>query len=291
MYLGAHESTAGGLELAFGRCAEHAGECMQIFTRSQRQWSAKPVGVREAGRFRAESERWGIPASRVMSHGSYLVNLATPERGKSRRSRQALLRELRRCEALGIELLDLHPGAHMGAGEEEGLARVVDSLSQLIEETPESPVRFVLETTAGQGSCLGHRFEHLRTILDGVTRPERIAVCLDTAHSFAAGYDLASESGYRRVMREFDAVVGLERLVAFHLNDSAVPLGSRVDRHAEIGRGHIGPSLFRCLAKDRRHRSALGILELPTPVIPANLKRLRRLRGKVAMATGPRLSY
>ena len=278
MFLGAHESVAGGVHTSFERAAERGCECFQIFSRNQRQWTAAPVTRGEAASFQAESQERGIPLGRVMVHNSYLINLASPDRDKLRQSRQAMLAELDRCQRLGVGLLNFHPGAHVGCGEEEGLARVIDSLDQLIEKTPGSPVGLVLETTAGQGSCLGHRFEHLRSILDGVADPARISVCLDTAHIFAAGYDLSSQAGYQAVMAEFDTVVGLERLVAFHLNDSKAELGSRVDRHEAIGKGRIGPAAFRLLVNDPRHHKALGILELPEELLSANLKRLRRYR-------------
>jgi len=278
MYLGAHESIAGGTHEALRRGAEHADECLQLFTRNQLQWSARPVGKREAVRFGAESERSAIPRERVLVHASYLINVATPEPAKLRRSRSGLLAEVRRCEALGLELLNLHPGAHMGRGVEAGLARAVDSFHHVIERTPESRVRFVLETTAGQGTCLGDRFEQLRAIIDGVGVPERFAVCLDTAHSFAAGYDLSTQRGYRRVMQELDDVIGLTRVIAFHLNDSRVALGTRVDRHEAIGKGHIGTTAFRCLMRDPRHASALGILELPEAAVVTGLELLRGFR-------------
>ena len=276
--LGAHESIAGGVDRAFARAVDHGGECLQIFTRNQQQWKAPPVRVAEAKRFREAAASSGLPLARVMVHASYLINLASPEPEKLRRSRRVLHSEVRRCERLGLGLLNLHPGAHMGRGERDGLARVVDSLDRLLEQTPESPVRIVLETTAGQGSYLGHRFEHLRTILDGVGRPERLAVCLDTAHSFAAGYDLSTARGYRSVMAEFDAVVGLDRLVAFHLNDTRVALGARVDRHAPIGEGRIGLGTFRRLVDEPRYARTLGLLELPEPVVAENLERLRGRR-------------
>ena len=278
MLLGAHESIAGGTHRAFGRGGEHGDECLQLFTRNQQQWRARPVGKREAALFGAESERWAIPRERVLVHASYLINVATPEPAKLRRSRAGLVAEVRRCEALGLELLNLHPGAHMGRGEDEGLARAIDFFRYVIGRTPESRVRFMLETTAGQGSCLGHRFEHLRDVIDGVGTPERFAVCLDTAHSFAAGYDLSTERGYERVMCELDDVIGLERVGAFHLNDSRVPLGARVDRHEAIGKGYIGRTAFRCLMRDPRHARALGILELPEAAVVSGLRVLRGYR-------------
>jgi deoxyribonuclease-4 len=278
--LGAHESVAGGVHTAFERSAAHAGECLQIFSRNQRQWKAAAVTRGEASRFRAESERWGVSLTQVMVHNSYLINLATADRENLRKSRRAMLSELVRCQRLGVGLLIFHPGAHLGRGEDEGLARVIESLDELTEKTSGSTVRLVLETTAGQGSNLGYRFEHMRAILDGVAQSARFAVCLDTAHSFAAGYDLSSQAGYRAVMAEFDAVIGLERLVAFHLNDSKVGLGSRVDRHDDIGEGQIGKTAFRCLVRDSRHARALGVVELPEERVADNLKLLKGFRRR-----------
>jgi len=280
MILGAHESVSGGVHTAFERSAEHAGECLQIFSRNQRQWKAAAVTRGEASRFRAESEGWGIALTQVMVHNSYLINLATPDRENLRKSRRAMLSELIRCQRLGVDLLVFHPGAHLGRGEDEGLARVIESLEELTEKTSGSSVRLVLETTAGQGSNLGYCFEHMRAILDGVAESARLAVCLDTAHTFAAGYDLSSQAGYRAVMAEFDAVIGLERLVAFHLNDSKAGLGSRVDRHDDIGEGQIGKTAFRCLVRDPRHARALGVVELPEERVADNLKRLRGFRRR-----------
>ncbi|MEW6774918.1 MAG: deoxyribonuclease IV [Bdellovibrionota bacterium] len=280
MILGAHESVAGGLSLVFGRAREHACEAIQIFSRNQQQWKAKPVTAEEAREFREEAGRQGYELNRLIVHGSYLVNLGSPDARKRDLSRKTLLAEIHRCEALGLRYLNLHPGSHDGKGEKEGLTRIVDSFNWLLDKTPKSPVLFVLETTAGQGTQLGWRFEHLREIFDGVSNKKRFAVCLDTAHTFAAGYDFSTDEGYEQVMEEFDRVVGLSRLVAFHLNDSKRPLGSRVDRHEEIGKGFIGKRAFELLMHDKRHAKCLGVLELPLPVVPRNLALLRKFSGK-----------
>lgn len=275
MLLGAHVSISGGTPQAFARAAELGVECLQIFTRNQQQWKVQPVRVAEARAFRAGSEQSAIPLEHVMAHASYLINVASPDREKLGKSRRALLAEVRRCEKLGISLLNLHPGAHKGSGEETGIARAIESLDRVVDVTRGSPVRIVLETTAGGGSCLGYRFEHLAAILEGVEEPNRFAVCLDTAHVHAAGYDMTTRSRYQKLMGELETLIGLERLVAFHLNDSKVPLGSRKDRHEEIGKGYIGETAFRLLLADPRHRDAIGVLELGPDLVPRNLERLR----------------
>ncbi len=279
MILGTHASIAGGLHLAFERCAEQGGECLQIFSRNQRQWKVPAIRNNEARQFRAASESSGIPLSNVMVHNSYLINLATGDREKLRSSRRAMLSEIRRCEQLCINLLNLHPGSHLGRGEEEGLTQVIESLDGLIAKTADSPVRLILETTAGQGTSLGHCFEHMRTILEGVEEPSRLGVCLDTAHCFAAGYNLSSSTGYTNVMKTFDQVVGLQHLVAFHVNDSKVGLGSHVDRHAAIGAGEMGEAGFKRLVRDRRFENILGFVELPESAVAGSLKRLRSYRS------------
>lgn len=278
MIIGAHESIAGGTELVFARAREHGDDCLQIFTRNQQQWRAKPVSDEEAAAFHEESARLGYPLEEVLVHNSYLINLGSSDKEKRKKSIAAMLEEVQRCEKLGLRLLNLHPGSHAGKGEADGLAWIVESFNELLEKTARSPVIYVLEITAGQGSSLGYRFEHMRTIIDGASDPSRFAVCLDTAHTLAAGYDFRTEKGYEEVMAEFDAVIGLDRLVAFHLNDSKKPIGSRVDRHEEIGKGYVGETAFRCLMNDPRHEKTIGVLELPLDVVPANLELLRSFR-------------
>ena len=275
MILGAHESVAGGLELAFERARSHGCSALQIFTRNQRQWRVSDIDDAEARSFGAQAAAHDYPLEQVLVHAGYLINLASPDANLRARSRRALLAEMRRCDRLGLRRLNLHPGSHGGHGEARGLARAISSFNWVLERAGELEVSFVLEVTAGQGNSLGHRFEHMRAIIDGVAAPNRFAVCLDTAHAFASGYDISTRRGYERVMSEFDAVVGLDRLVAFHLNDSMRELGSRIDRHEQIGKGFIGDTAFRCLVGDPRHANALGIVELPEKVVPANLARLR----------------
>ncbi len=278
--LGAHVSTAGGLHNAPERGREIAAEAIQVFTRNQVHWAARPVSRSEAAAFRAAVERNRIRV--VLSHGSYLVNLATPDRVVRERSRAAFLAEMRRCHALGIPYLVFHPGAHLGAGEEEGLRRVAESLNHALDRGHGLAVMPLLEVTAGQGSSVGHSFEHLARILEQLETPLRVGVCLDTCHLLAAGYDIATPRGYARTMEDLDQTVGLSRVKAFHLNDAKRGLGSRLDRHESIGRGFLGAVTFRRLLRDRRFRGVPMVLETPggLPRWKEELALLRRLRGR-----------
>jgi deoxyribonuclease IV len=280
LMLGAHVPTAGGLHLAPERGREIAAEAIQVFTRNQVQWAARKVSRAEGAAFRAAVAASGIRA--VLSHGSYLVNLASPDRVVRRRSRDAFLAEMKRCHALGIPCLVFHPGAHMGAGEETGLRHVADCLNHVLEHGRDLAITPLLEVTAGQGSYLGHRFEHLAAILGRLDRPARVGICLDTCHLLAAGYDIASPRGYARTMGELDRTVGLARVKAFHLNDAKNGPGSRLDRHAGIGRGFLGTATFRRLLRDPRFRGVPMVLETPggLPRWKKELALLRRLRGR-----------
>lgn len=277
--LGAHVSTAGGLALAPERGRDIGADAIQVFTRNQVQWAAKAVTAAESRAFREAVAASGIQS--VLSHGSYLVNLANPDRSALRRSRKAFFAEMRRCHALGIPYLVFHPGAHMGSGEEAGLARVAESLNEALQRGRELAVMPLLEVTAGQGTCVGHRFEHLARILDLLESPDRVGVCLDTCHLLAAGYDIATPNGYERTMTELRATVGLERVKAFHLNDAKKGLGSRLDRHASVGQGFLGTATFRRLLRDERFRGLPMVLETPggPPRWKDELALLRRLRA------------
>ena len=259
--LGAHMSIAGGVDRALARGAEVGCEAIQMFNKSSNQWRAKPLTADEIGRFRSLQIEKGI--SPVVSHGSYLVNLASPDAAMYRRSINAFGEEIDRCEALGIPYLVTHPGSHMGAGAPEGLARVTAALDELLDARPAGHVSILLETTAGQGDNVGHRFEHLRTILEASRHPGRLGVCVDTCHIFAAGYDLRTPAGYDSVMGELDRIVGLSRVAAFHLNDCKKDLGCRVDRHEHIGKGKLGIEAFRCLMNDARFEGVPMLLETP----------------------------
>jgi deoxyribonuclease-4 len=259
---GGHISVEGGAQQAPGRGAAAGLLAIQIFTRNQNRWENRAVTAQEAVDFRRERAAHGI--LRVASHGSYLPNLASPDEQLWRRSLQAFRAELQRCRALGVDQLIFHPGAHMGAGEASGIARIARALRVLLKENdaPGGP-SLLLESTAGQGTQLGWRFAHLRDIIAACGDHPRLGVCLDTAHAFAAGHDLRTRAGYERAFAELDATVGLARLWAFHVNDSRVGLGTRVDRHETLGRGHIGPVAFRRLARDRRFRALPFYLETP----------------------------
>ncbi len=262
MPLGAHVSAAGGADKAVDRGVDIGCECIQIFTRNQRSWKAKPLAEAEIAAFRARREETGLGP--VMSHASYLINLAAPDDGIYQRSCQALGEELARCDALGIELMNFHPGAHKDSGTEAGVERIALALNGLCREFPQAHgVTIVLENVAGQGTTVGRTFEELKAIIDRLDEPERFGVCLDTAHAFAAGYALHTEAGWQEMWQRFEAVLGLERLSAFHVNDSKVGLDARKDRHELIGRGEIGPDAFVRLVTDPRTRDVPMFLETP----------------------------
>lgn len=256
---GAHVSASGGVDKAFARGEEFAMEAIQIFTKSDRQWLAKPLEADVIEAFYRERERSGI--DKIVVHDSYLINLASPKEDLRVKSIDAFKEELTRCETLGIPSLVTHPGAHTGSGVEEGLQTIADSLNRIHDDLPALNVKTLLETTAGQGTTLGRSFEELATIISMVEAPERVMVCLDTCHIFAAGYDFRTEDGYADVMRQFDEVIGLDRLKAIHLNDSKNPLGSCKDRHDHIGEGEIGPEGFRHIVNDPRLAGIPALLE------------------------------
>ncbi len=261
MRLGAHESIGGGLHKAFDRAQSVGCETLQIFVKSNRSWAVKPLTEEDIARFKAKAEETGIQP--VVAHTSYLLNLGTPDDTLWKRSRDTLIIELERCEALGVPYLVLHPGSHVGTGEEAGLARVAQALGEVHAATPGFRAQILLETTAGQGTNLGYRFEHLGWLLEHTPTGERMGVCLDTCHVFAAGYELRTPEGYAATMETFDRIVGLERLLALHLNDSKGDLGSRKDRHEHIGKGHIGLEGFRHVLNDPRLANLPGLLETP----------------------------
>ena len=248
-YLGAHESVAGGLHFAFDHIKTVGGEALQIFTRNQRQWNPKPVSEEEQHLF---AEAWKTqPSLPVASHASYLINLASAKPDLIQKSIAAFVEELRRCELLHIPYVVMHPGSHGGDGVATGLKRFVTNLDEALQQA-DSPVILLLETTAGQGTGLGSRFEELGTIINDSAFPDKLGVCVDTCHIFAAGYDIRSKETYRKTMDEFDRMLGIERIKFFHLNDSKKGLGSRVDRHEHIGQGEIGLEGFRNLLNDPR---------------------------------------
>jgi len=251
---------------------------MQIFVKNNMQWFARPLSRMEIRAFLDHVRRGELLS--VFGHASYLINLATTNLQFHANSIRALAEELVRADQLELPFLVLHPGAHLGAGEQAGLEKIVNSIDEVFRKIPNVKTKIALEITAGQGSCIGHRFEHLAHIIENVREPERLRVCLDTAHLFAAGYDISSESGVRKIFREFDRVIGRDRLVAIHVNDSKTPCGSRVDRHEHIGKGRIGLDVFRFIMRSPRFRKIPKVLETPKSKDLAedviNLNTLRR---------------
>jgi deoxyribonuclease-4 len=276
--LGAHMSIGGGVHRAIERSRSIDCTAMQIFVKNNMQWFARPLERAEISAFLDHAQRAELPA--IFAHANYLINLAATNPQFHANSIRALSEELVRADQLELPFLVLHPGAHLGAGVEAGLAKIIDSIDRVFAGIPKVKTRIALETTAGQGSCLGDRFEHLAAIIANVREPERLCVCLDTAHVFAAGYDLATEKLTRKTFAEFHRVVGLDRLVALHLNDSKTARGSRVDRHEHIGKGKIGPEAFRVIMRDRRFRKIPKVLETPKGKdLAEDVANMKTLRG------------
>jgi deoxyribonuclease-4 len=265
--LGAHKSIAGGYDKAVERARASGCDCLQIFTASPRSFAGKRrratagIGAESAERFRQALRTLGV--SHPIAHDGYLINLASPDRRFQRDSVAELVAEMRRAEALGIPFVVAHPGAHRTSSEKIGLRRVARALDEIHARTQGLNVRCLLETTAGQGSTLGWRFEQLAAILDRLREPDRLGFCFDTCHVFAAGYPLDPADDYQATMAAFDRLVGTDRIAAFHLNDSQCPRSSRVDRHAHIGQGQLGLTAFQWLLRDRRFRHIPMYLETP----------------------------
>jgi len=254
-------SIGGGVHTAIERACSIGCTAMQIFVKNNMQWFARPLTRPEIGAFLKHTQRRELLS--VFAHSNYLINLAATNPQFHANSLRALAEELIRADQLKLPFLVLHPGAHLGAGEEAGLERIIESIDRVLSGIPKIKTRIALETTAGQGSCLGSKFEHLAYIISRVREPERLCICLDTAHVFAAGYDIGSESAVRKVFAQFHRIIGLDRLVAIHLNDSKTARGSRVDRHEHIGKGKIGLAAFRFIMRNRRFRKIPKVLETP----------------------------
>ena len=261
MRLGAHESISGGLHKAFDRAWSVGCDAVQIFVKPNRSWAVKPLTEEDIAHFKSKAQETDIRP--VVAHASYLLNLASPKEDLWQKSRDTLIVELERCEALDVPYLVLHPGSHVGSGEEAGLKRVAQALGEVQAATPGFRARILLETTAGQGTNLGYKFEHLAWLIEHAPEGERLGVCLDTCHVFAAGYELRAAEGYEATMEKFDRIISLARLKALHLNDSKGDLGSRKDRHEHIGQGYIGLEGFRNLLNDPRLEGLPGLLETP----------------------------
>ena len=279
---GAHMSIAGGLHRAIERGQAAGCDCLQIFVRNQRQWSAKPLEENDVRLWKASAQMAGM--SYLVAHASYLVNLASADTVIWDKSVVALTDELERCEALGVPHLVFHPGAYVEATLKDGIGRITKGINEIHQRTRGLKASLLLETTAGQGSAIGHRFEHLADILAAVRAPARLGVCVDTCHIFAAGYALSPPDAYAATIQEFEHVVGVEWVKCIHVNDSKRDLGSRVDRHEHIGEGRIGLAGFRNLVNDARFFDVPKILETPKgthtngrDLDMVNLARLRRL--------------
>jgi deoxyribonuclease-4 len=261
LILGAHMSIQGGLDLALSRGKEAGCDAIQIFSKSSNQWKAKPLQNTEIARFHKARTETGITP--VMIHSAYLINLCTPKEYDWQKSVEAFYVEMERAEALGIPYLVLHPGAHLQSGEEAGIARAAQALNLLHERAAGFQVKVLMELTAGQGTCIGHRFSPLGGILNQIKEEGRVGVCFDTCHVFAAGYDFRTKEGYEETISLFDKEIGLSRLCAFHMNDCKKELGCRVDRHDHIGQGKMGLAPFSHLINDSRFIGLPMILETP----------------------------
>src|SRR5215510_5282165 len=276
--LGAHMSIRGGVSIAIERARSIRCTAMQIFVKNKMQWFARPLTGEEIHAFLNHVQRGELLS--VFGHANYLINLAATNPQFHANSIRALAEELVRADHLELPFLVLHPGAHLGAGEEAGLEKIVNSVDEVFRKIPKVKAKIALEITAGQGSCIGHRFEHLAQIIAKVREPDRLRVCLDTAHLFAAGYEIGSESGVRTTFHEFDRVIGRNRLVAIHLNDSKTGLGSRVDRHEHIGKGQIGLAPFVEIMQSAEFRRIPKVLETPKKEdLKEDVENMELLRG------------
>ncbi|BCG45589.1 Endonuclease IV [Citrifermentans bremense] len=277
--LGAHVSIAGGIHNAVDRGVSSGCGVIQIFTQNSNQWKGKAVSPADAKLFRDKLDASGI--SHVVSHDIYLINLAAAPGEVKDKSLIAFREEMQRCAALGIKKIVMHPGSHNGDGEETGIRRICEAFDQLLAEVPEYTGKVLLENTAGQGTNLGYRFDHLKAIIEGSSYPSRFGVCFDTCHAFASGYPIADRGGYRKTFDEFDAALGIDRLMAFHLNDSKKGLGCKVDRHEHIGAGALGLEPFRFILNDPQFKLVPKLIETPKgdadEMDAVNLKLLRSL--------------
>jgi deoxyribonuclease-4 len=259
--LGAHFSIAKGLDKALYEAKTYGCNALQIFTKNANTWKERVVTQKEIDCFKRAKSETGI--SKIVSHTSYLINLATPENKKHKKSCDALAQELIRSSCLDIPYVVLHPGSHMGAGEKEGISRISESINKIFAKTHGISTRLLLETPAGQGSSVGHTFEHIATIISKVEKKINPGICLDTCHIFAAGHDVRTMESYRKTIEDFDSIIGLDRLCLIHLNDSKKELGSKVDRHEQIGLGYIGLDAFKYIMNDDRLFNIPKILETP----------------------------
>lgn len=265
-YVGAHVSTSGGVENAPVNAHSIGAKAFALFTKNQRQWVAKPLEQKSVDAFKENCEKFGFLPGHILPHDSYLINLGNPEKEPLEKSRDAFLDEIQRCEQLGLDRLNFHPGSHLNRVDEETCLRTIaESVNIALDKS--SGVIAVIENTAGQGTNLGHRFEHIKFIIDHIEDKSRVGVCLDTAHTYTAGYDLKSIEGYNRTFAEFDEVIGFAYLKGMHINDSKKDIGTRVDRHDSIGAGFIGEEVFVRIMNDPRFDNMPLILETPNDEI------------------------
>lgn len=265
-YIGAHVSTGGGVENAPQNAADIGAKAFALFTRNQRQWVSKPLSPENISQFKIACQDRGFDAYHILPHDSYLINLGSPEEEGLNKSRAAFLDEMQRCEELGLKYLNFHPGSHLGKIDpSECLDRIAESINLALDQT--KGVMAVIENTAGQGTNMGNRFEHLSRIIGNIQDKSRIGVCLDTCHTFASGYDISTDKAFENTLEEFDRVVGLKYLKALHLNDTKKAHGSRVDRHESIGKGHLGLTPFRFIMNNPLFDNMPIVLETPDPSI------------------------
>lgn len=265
-YIGAHVSTEGGVANAPHNAVNIGAKAFAMFTKNQRQWHAKPISNEEIERFKTELKKSGIHPKHVLPHDGYLINLGHPDQEARQKSLESFIDEIRRCMQLGLTQLNFHPGHHLNQiSEKECLARIAKSMNQALSAT--SGVTLVIENTAGQGSAVGYKFEHLAEIIAKITDQKRVGICIDTCHAFAAGYDLRDQKNYQKTWREFDQIIGFKYLRGMHLNDAKSELGSKLDRHHSIGQGNIGLDAFKLIMNDSRLDDIPLILETIDPTI------------------------
>ena len=268
-YIGAHVSAGGGVELAPVNAHEIGATAFALFTKNQRQWEAKPLTKQGIDAFRNNCEKFGYKPHQILPHDSYLINLGHPEQEALQKSRNAFLDEMQRCEQLGLDRLNFHPGSHLNQiSEDQCLTTIANSINLALDKT--SGVIAVIENTAGQGSNLGFSFYQLKKIIDQVNDKSRVGICIDTCHAYSAGYDIKTKAGFEKVFAEFEEVVGFQNLKGMHLNDTKKELGSRVDRHDSLGKGFLGLELFECIMNDPRFDGIPLILETPDETLWAN---------------------
>jgi deoxyribonuclease IV len=276
-YIGAHVSASGGVENAPVNANMIGAKAFALFTKNQRQWFSNPLSKASIAAFRENCEKFGYKPFQILAHDSYLINLGHPEEGPLEKSRASFLDEMQRCEQLGLDRLNFHPGSHLNAIDiDECLKRMAESINIVLGKT--NGVTAVIENTAGQGTNLGHTFEQLRMIIDNVEDKSRVGVCIDTCHAYTAGYDIKSGEGFRTTFQKFNEIIGFEYLKGMHLNDSKKDLGTRVDRHENIGTGFLGDETFEILMNDERFDNIPLILETPEESLwEAEIKKLYSL--------------